>query len=128
MKILVVNGPNLNMLGVREPDVYGRKSYADLARFIVESAAALGVEVELYQSNHEGRPRRQNPVGAGRVRRHRHKSRSLHAYVGGDPGRAEGGGPARGGSAPERRFQARGVPASLLRRHGVRKVVHRAGL
>ena len=54
MKILVINGPNINMLGIREPDVYGRNTYADLCEFIKQSAAELGVEVELFQSNHEG--------------------------------------------------------------------------
>ena len=54
MKILVVNGPNLNMLGIREPDIYGRETYGDLCRKIREHAKKLGVEVTLYQSNHEG--------------------------------------------------------------------------
>lgn len=54
MKILVINGPNLNMLGIREPDIYGRTTYADLCRLIEDHAKEIGVEVELYQSNHEG--------------------------------------------------------------------------
>lgn len=54
MKILVINGPNLNMLGIREPDIYGRTTYADLCTLIKTHAEKLGVEVELYQSNHEG--------------------------------------------------------------------------
>ena len=54
MKILVINGPNLNMLGIREPDIYGRTTYADLCSMILEHALKSGVEVELYQSNHEG--------------------------------------------------------------------------
>lgn len=54
MKILVINGPNLNLLGVREPDVYGTVSYASLCRRIEEHAAACHVQVEQYQSNHEG--------------------------------------------------------------------------
>ncbi len=54
MKILVLNGPNLNMLGIREPDIYGRRTYADLEAYIHESARALGVETEIFQSNYEG--------------------------------------------------------------------------
>ena len=54
MKILVINGPNLNMRGIREPDIYGRETYEDLCRKIREHAEKQGVEVTLYQSNHEG--------------------------------------------------------------------------
>ena len=54
MKILVINGPNLNMLGIREPDIYGKTTYADLCVMIEDHAAKNGVEAELYQSNHEG--------------------------------------------------------------------------
>lgn len=54
MNILVINGPNLNMLGIREPEIYGKATYADLYRLIEEHAAQLGIDVTLYQSNHEG--------------------------------------------------------------------------
>ena len=54
MKLLIINGPNLNMLGIREPDIYGRTTYNDLCDLIIEHSLELGVEVELYQSNHEG--------------------------------------------------------------------------
>ena len=54
MKILVINGPNLNMLGIREPDHYGRETYADLVKKIEAHACAVGVEVKCLQSNHEG--------------------------------------------------------------------------
>lgn len=54
MKILVVNGPNLNLLGVREPGLYGSRTYADLEDFARRVAAECGVEIEMRQSNHEG--------------------------------------------------------------------------
>ncbi len=54
MKLLVINGPNLNMLGIREPSIYGKNTYADLVGMIEEHAKNIGVDVECYQSNHEG--------------------------------------------------------------------------
>ena len=54
MKILVINGPNLNMLGIREPDHYGKESYADLVEKIRSHCEKKKIEVEQYQSNHEG--------------------------------------------------------------------------
>ena len=54
MKILVINGPNLNMLGIREPDIYGKQNFAALEKFIRDSADALSLSVSLFQSNHEG--------------------------------------------------------------------------
>lgn len=54
MKLLVINGPNLNMLGIREPDVYGRQNYAALVELIEETCRAENIEVEVFQSNHEG--------------------------------------------------------------------------
>ena len=54
MKILVINGPNLNLLGLREPDIYGKRTYSDLIQMIREEADRLDVTVEFVQSNHEG--------------------------------------------------------------------------
>ena len=54
MKLLVVNGPNLNMLGIREKNIYGTQTYQNLEAYIRACAAEAGVEVELFQSNHEG--------------------------------------------------------------------------
>ena len=54
MKILVINGPNINMVGIREPGVYGKQTFTDLLNLIDKTAAELGITVEQYQSNHEG--------------------------------------------------------------------------
>ena len=53
-RVLVIHGPNLNLLGIREPDVYGKRSLADINETIQKEATELGVEVETFQSNHEG--------------------------------------------------------------------------
>lgn len=54
MKLLVINGPNINMLGIREPGIYGKQTFLDLLALLETSAEKLGVEIEQYQSNHEG--------------------------------------------------------------------------
>ena len=54
MKILVLNGPNINMLGIREPDIYGRESFADLLALLERTAAEENMEITQFQSNHEG--------------------------------------------------------------------------
>ena len=54
MKILVLNGPNINMLGIREPGIYGKQSFQDLLALLKQTADEAGIAVEQYQSNHEG--------------------------------------------------------------------------
>lgn len=54
MKILVINGPNINFLGIREPDIYGKNTFRDLLQFLDKTAQELDLEIEQYQSNHEG--------------------------------------------------------------------------
>ena len=54
MKILVINGPNINMLGIREPGIYGKNTFVDLLALLEQTAREEGLEVEQYQSNHEG--------------------------------------------------------------------------
>ena len=54
MKILIINGPNLNMLGIRQPEVYGYKTYSDLVSYCLEEGKKLDLEIKCFQSNHEG--------------------------------------------------------------------------
>ena len=54
MKILVINGPNINMLGIREPDIYGKQTFKDLLELLEQTSTELGIHIEQYQSNHEG--------------------------------------------------------------------------
>lgn len=54
MKILVLNGPNINMLGIREPGIYGKETFQKLLELLAKTAEELGVEIEQFQSNHEG--------------------------------------------------------------------------
>ena len=54
MHLLIINGPNINMLGIREPDIYGKGTYTDLCDMITSKADEMGVTAELFQSNHEG--------------------------------------------------------------------------
>ncbi|MCQ3034945.1 MAG: type II 3-dehydroquinate dehydratase [Bacilli bacterium] len=53
-KLLIVNGPNINMLGIREPNVYGKSTYQDLVNLVTDFANSNNVDLEVYQSNHEG--------------------------------------------------------------------------
>ncbi|MGI5888914.1 MAG: type II 3-dehydroquinate dehydratase [Oscillospiraceae bacterium] len=54
MRILVINGPNINMLGIREPEIYGMRTYAELVATLRKEAESRGIEIEFFQSNHEG--------------------------------------------------------------------------
>ncbi len=66
MKILVLNGANINMLGIREPSVYGTATYDDLKKYLICTASELGVEIDVWQSNHEGEiiDKLQSAIGA----------------------------------------------------------------
>ncbi len=55
MKILIINGPNLNLLGKREPEVYGKNTYQDLVKFLKKNSRVLNVDIRICQSNHEGK-------------------------------------------------------------------------
>ena len=54
MKLVVINGPNINMLGIREPEIYGNKTYEDLVKEILDYSQSKGIYISVYQSNHEG--------------------------------------------------------------------------
>ena len=54
MRILVINGPNINMLGIREPDIYGKNTFRDLLQLLQDTADSMNIEIEQFQSNHEG--------------------------------------------------------------------------
>ena len=54
MKIKVINGPNINMIGIREPEIYGKRTYQDLVEYVTLCAKTYGVSVDVFQSNHEG--------------------------------------------------------------------------
>ena len=54
MRLKIINGPNLNMLGIREPDIYGKSTYADLESFVAQVCRENGAEFDIFQSNHEG--------------------------------------------------------------------------
>jgi len=54
MKLFVINGPNLNMLGIRQPEIYGCEDYAALEKLVRDTCASMGIAVTLFQSNHEG--------------------------------------------------------------------------
>lgn len=54
MKILVINGPNINMVGIREPGIYGKQTFADLLKMLDDAASELNIVIDQYQSNHEG--------------------------------------------------------------------------
>ena len=54
MKLLIINGPNINLLGLREPEIYGRQDYHALEQYILDACREVGAEAELFQSNHEG--------------------------------------------------------------------------
>lgn len=86
MKLLVINGPNLNLLGLREPDIYGRENYAALLELIENTCAQRGIEVECFQSNHEGAIVDKIQEAYGTPGRHRHQSSGLHPHQRGHPG------------------------------------------
>lgn len=54
MRVLIINGPNINLLGLREPALYGRDTYEDLCAYVRDAAAGMGIEASFFQSNHEG--------------------------------------------------------------------------
>ena len=105
MKLLVINGPNLTLLGIREPDIYGRQDFSALEDFICASAAEFGVEVELFQSNYEGAIVE--------------KIQEAYGKMDGHSGRAESRCSACCGGPPLKRQRPGTLPPDLLSRHGL---------
>ena len=105
MKILVINGPNLNMLGIREPEIYGSATYADLCRKIEDFCAARGAEVRFYQSNHEGDLVDEIQKAYGN---------SLYPYECSSAGRGKGGRNTDGRGAYKRAFKKGSLPSDKL--------------
>ena len=124
MKILVLNGPNLNLLGVREPGIYGTENYAALVARVKSAAARLGVEVEIRQSNHEGALVDWIQEARGAFDGIVINPGGLHAHQRGDSRRAQGRCSSGGGGAHFRCEGAGTVPPDLLRGHGLRKDHH----
>lgn len=119
MKILVLNGPNMNLLGLREPEIYGQETYEDLVSLAEQTCREAGLECICVQSNHEGVLIDENSKGPGRLRRHRHQSRRIlphqHRHSRCPAG---GGSPCRGG-AYLRPGKAGALPPHFLHRHGL---------
>ena len=126
MKILVINGPNLNMLGIREPGIYGKENYETLCRRIREKAEALGVEVEIFQSNSEGElvTRIQQALGQEDAII---INPAAYTHTSIDSGCAESGGPAGGGGAHQRCDETGKLSPDFLCRDGLRTALHRHG-
>lgn len=113
--IVVLNGPNLNMLGIRQPEIYGHETYEDLKAMIQQEADSLGVRVSFFQSNHEGALVDAIPAGLLRQgRRHHHQSRCLYPYQHRPAGRGQGRAHSHGGSPHLRPGYPGGVPPYLL--------------
>ena len=104
--IFVLNGPNLNLLGIREPETYGHDTLDDIAGRLEDRAQALGFTVDVRQSNHEGRSRRVWSESGDP------QSGRLQPYVGGDPRRDQVDRGAGDRSASVQSAGARGIPAS----------------
>ena len=110
--VLVMNGPNLNLLGMREPGVYGDESYDAICARVEEQARALGLQADFFQSNSEGALIDRLHAAMG-VRRHRAERRRLHPLQLCHPGCHRGHSAAGGGGASVQYPRPGGVPAYI---------------
>lgn len=124
MKLLILNGPNLNLLGLREPDIYGRQNYAALVRFCEDTCREADISCKVFQSNHEGALVDEIQAAYGvfdgiviNPAAYTHTSVAIL-------GRAEGCRTSGGRGASVRRDEAREVPADLLCPPGLREDLH----
>ena len=114
MKLLILNGPNLNLLGLREPEIYGDRNYAALVSYVEEVCQREGIECRVFQSNHEGALVDEIQAAYGV-----YDGIVINPYERGDPGRPQGGAHPRGGGASFRCQRPGGVPAGVLCRDGL---------
>ena len=119
MKLLILNGPNLNLLGLREPDIYGRQNYAALVRFCEDTCREADISCKVFQSNHEGALVDEIQAAYGVF-----DGIVINPAERCDSGCAEGCRTSGGRGASVRRDEAREVPADLLCPPGLREDLH----
>ena len=124
MKFLIINGPNINMLGIREPGIYGKENYEALLELCRKTGEDYGIEIECFQSNHEGAIVDKIQQADGR---NRHQSGSIHTYEYCYFGCSQSGTNSMCGSTHFQSGRKRSVPADFLCGAGVFPYDYRTG-